>query len=281
MDNRGNQFVWVPIPNAIYDVVTEITNGSYTPMAVLQTNSSTNYEGIFYSFDGTTAVRSEMYNNKEPTVLSTDFITADETKGFALIKKYITGMANKTEDEIKISWTNQLQEEYNRLIRQISKYGGFWISRYEASYDVTQSNLASIAGVKSTTADETNTHTWYGLYQKIKDYSHSSNYSSSMIWGSQYDAMMNWMARNGIPVGTNATRKNISQITGNPKYPDKLNNIYDLYGCSCEWTQEAYLYGGGRHVRNPAGFNLTHSYGFETPYRTASNDSSRITLYMN
>ena len=72
-----------------------------------------------------------------------------------------------------------------------------------------------------------------------------------MIWGSQYDAMMSWMAKNGITIGTvtvmDGTERNVGnnatngqRITGNPKYNDKLNNVIDIYGNSFELTLEAY-----------------------------------------
>ena len=59
--------------------------------------------------------------------------------------------------------------------------------------------------------------------------------------------MMNWMAKNGITVGTNTvmsgTARNVGnnatngrRITGNPKYNDKLNNVIDIYGNLYEWT---------------------------------------------
>ena len=49
-----------------------------------------------------------------------------------------------------------------------------------------------------------------------------------MIWGSQYDAVMNWMAKQGIDVGSkNENKTNKTEITG--KYiTDVLINIYDL-----------------------------------------------------
>lgn len=201
MDNRGNQFVWVPVPNVVYDGTTTIESGSYTPMAEFQSNSNTNYKGIFYQFDGTTATRNDISFNEPAVATKSDYILDDETKGLSLIKKYILGMENNTDDEIKTQWANQLQKEYNELIKSVQKYEGFWISRYEASYDINYNKLSSIAGAKSATANDDNTKTWYGLYQKIKDFSKSNNYKSIMLYGSQYLAMSNWMARCGIPVG--------------------------------------------------------------------------------
>lgn len=201
MDNRGNQFVWVPVPNVVYDETTEIESGIYTPMAVLKTNSTTDYKGILYTFEGSTASRHQSSNNVEPSTVKYDFTTDDEEQGFALLRRYISGMDNKTDEEIRTAWTNQLQKEYNDLINSISKYGGFWIGRYEISYDNNKNRLASIAGVKSASASEENTKTWYGIYQKIKDFSKNTSFNSTMIYGSQFNAMLNWMSKDGIPVG--------------------------------------------------------------------------------
>ena len=73
-----------------------------------------------------------------------------------------------------------------------------------------------------------------------------------MIWGSQYDAIMNWMKSNNINVTSTTptdlsigtTSKNTTGATGVPNNrqtvsKDKLSNIYDLLGCCYEWTQEA------------------------------------------
>lgn len=87
------------------------------------------------------------------------------------------------------------------------------------------------------------------------------------------------LAQDGIIV--EGTSRNISKITGNPNYNDKLKNIYDLYGCSYEWTQSAYQYAGGRSLFSYGYNTITSVYGFETPDRDSDNDSSRITIYMN
>ena len=47
-DENGNQFVWVPVDNAIKNPSTNITE-QYTPMAMNQTGKNSKYyEGIFY-----------------------------------------------------------------------------------------------------------------------------------------------------------------------------------------------------------------------------------------
>ena len=60
---------------------------------------------------------------------------------------------------------------------------------------------------------------WYGLYTKCKDYATKNNVSSSvgssMIWGSQYDAMMNWMQKNNVNViAEDDTKRSTFEQTG-------------------------------------------------------------------
>lgn len=80
------------------------------------------------------------------------------------------------------------------------------------------------------------------------------------------------------------TSRNKSNISGNPKYNDKIKNICDLYGGLGEWTQEAYLYGGGRQLRAHSGTSIATGYGFSRPFEIEENNasirSSRITIYL-
>lgn len=176
--------------------------------------------------------------------------------GYNLLKKYITEYKEKDLDKeedrnsIKTSWKSRINTEYTAMVTKVNASKGFWVGRYETSYDIRLDKVASIAGARSRTADaaeSTGMRTWYGLYQKQKDFAGSSNYTSSMIWGSQYDAMMNWMAKNKNTVGTansDNTNKDYRYITGSiaaTSYAnDKINNVVDLYGCAYEWTAEAY-----------------------------------------
>jgi hypothetical protein len=102
-----------------------------------------------------------------------------------------------------------------------------------------------------------------------------------MIWGCQYDAMMNWMAKNGVTVGSSTimgnTIKNTTTVTGNPNFNDKLKNVYDIYGGGNEYTLEAASY-EGRAIR---GANSAPSHrGYGEPDSSTSTQA-RITLYIN
>ena len=174
------------------------------------------------------------------------------------------------------------------MIASVLKYKGFYVARYEAGLDKTTNEVvfknASVEANNVTTADASNSETssWYGLYKKIKTFTTDSDkVVSSMIWGSQYDAMMNWMAKNGKTVGTsNSSIYNNTTTTGN-KSTDVVNNVYDLYGCHDEWTLEACntvyrAYRGGYLSSN----NSPASRGYYPPDYTYDFSSSRPTLYI-
>ena len=102
-----------------------------------------------------------------------------------------------------------------------------------------------------------------------------------MIWGSQYDAMMNWMAKNRNTVrNAESSKRNSGTVTGSePK--DVINNVYDLYGCHYEWTLEARNT-DFRVIRGGyLGDFFAPSYrNFNNPGSTYSYSSSRATLYI-
>lgn len=177
------------------------------------------------------------------------------------------------------------------MIESVLKYRGFYVARYEAGLDKETGAIvfknASIEENNTITTDASNleTNSWYGLYKKIKTFATSENEDdmvvSSMIWGSQYDAMMNWMAKTGNNVGTiDENNKNKEKITGKFEN-DKINNIYDLRGCHYEWTMEASgenLRGfrGGAFGPNYSPANRRNDY----PKEKVSYHSSRATLYI-
>ena len=200
-----SEFVWVPV-------------GDITKMATLKEGSQTNYRGILYDWisdqTGKTAYSWSASRFREPDNLGTNYDNVSN----------ITG------------WTSTLyQEEYNKMVASVSKYGGFYVGRYETSFNGTTPQ--SKRGETSATAADSS-QAWYGLYNKQKNYSVGST-KGQMIWGSQYDAMLKWMQENSINVtSTTGTTRNQGTTTGTVE-SDKLNNIYDILGNRREWTAEA------------------------------------------
>ena len=281
---KGSEFVWVPVDDVVLDTSRDAdlpkssdagtsSGKTYTPMAVQVGND---YKGILYNFSGSNGyLRYESNANYQGG--------SSEWREPDVVSSYDGGNSDTVDGKIT---TTKLTTEYNAMIASILKYKGFYVARYEAGLDKTTNEVvfknASVAANNVTTTDAVNseTNSWYGLYKKIKTFTTASDkVVSSMIWGSQYDAMMNWMSKTGKTVGTSGgSKRNTETVTGKNSN-DVINNIYDIYGCHREWTLEAIdtkyrAYRGGTYDSSLSPAFRDNSY----PYGTYFGNSSRATL---
>lgn len=227
-DEEENQFVWIPVDD-INDIAKETSNE----------NGNTNYEGKLYDFKSTSAKEKDGYgvgteSNREPDIIS------DDNNGDNLyIINNLLGTTYLNSSELK----NTLQEDYNTIIKSISTYHGFYVGRYEISK--SSNNIAQSKPDNTVLTTETGSaNKWYGLYAYGKTYN-TSSVGSSMIWGSQYDAMMRWMQKERIDVTDIGTSN------------QTLKNIYDLCDGYYELTLEAS--GENRVARGVSDSDSTNS----------------------
>ena len=220
MQETYDQFVWVPVKNAILDlsstysglddagirskVQEQINVGKY-PMAI-KTNTAGDYIGVLYEFsevteNNTTYVK--VIPNSNWTPKSTTFREpaglADEDTETNL--KQINGILN-TSYNSTTSFEIALQSQYNEMVKKVEEKGGFWVGRYETSSmsnsttgNYIASNRIQVSSKRNTT-NGINKVTWYRMYAQQKLYSElalENKTTSSMIWGSQYDQIMIWM----------------------------------------------------------------------------------------
>ncbi len=230
MDENGNNFVWVPVPN--------------------------NVKG-----------------KNEDTVILNRYDT--DTKYY----KDVLEFKNISEFEKKI------KNDYKSILECINKYKGFYIGRYETS--INKDGVAqSIANIEAANSTNPNIKNWYKLYKIQTEFiKENENIISTMISGCQYDLMIDWMSRTGIAVNSENPEEKIvrnrTEKTGNNKYEDILNNIYDIYGCNYEWTLEAD--GMEKRVERGGNFDIKKSPDNREgryPDNQNGQDSSRITLCM-
>ncbi len=194
---------------------------------------------------------------------------------------------------ISLDGDNGIKSEFLKMATSVAKYGGFWVGRYESSLVINKTR--QLAGQTSMNASQDTSKMWYGLYTRQKNFasdnSITGSVASQMICGSQYDAMMNWMAGDSIIDVTAYPPKsdviyNTSRVTGATKngsdtINDKLKNVYDLTGNSFEWTQEAGS--TGNRVSRGGCFSDSYSPSYRiggNPTGTGGTYGSRLSLYV-
>ena len=303
-DKNGSQFVWIPVSDI--NEMAQCANVSATSLCDLElqgnelkctTHNSTEIVGKLYAtetgenFGTVNTTYNPNTGLREPAVVTgNSFGTGTsydgETNNLSIIKENYT-----TEEFLK-----DLKIQYKEMATSVAKYKGFYVGRYELGLEgdtpVSKNASTEENRTKVTTADGENSKTnmWYGLYKKCLEYKvpeiNNSSVTSSMIWGSQYDAMLNFMKRRGeessIMSTNNSSIENSSYVTGAER-TDKIKNIFDLFGCHFEWTLEAnFIY--YRVIRGSdidGDKSLSYRYNYPCyPTTTNFSISSRLTLYI-
>ena len=254
----GNEFVWIPVDK---DTLSPIgtTNKAMA--------NSAGTQGTLYKISSTG-------NNvgTEPTLLSS--YDTDEQ-----YYKTILGYNSSTD------FGNAITSSYTSMIASVKLYGGFYVGRYEMGQG--SGNYSKI-GITPTSAYDSETSTWYRLYKKANEYTIKTSVKSQMIWGSQYDAMLNFALSNGndsskVDVNTNGNHSGRLLKTGTWTGSDSINNIFDLEGNLFEWTQEASstsgrVYRGGVFISDDT-ISPSNRFNYG-PFYTDNIDGSRLGLYI-
>ena len=292
--DNGSEFVWVPVPD-INSMAQCSTAGGNCNLQLegetlkCTTHNSTEIVGKLYSTD----TGNNSIDNSANTTYNAN--SGLREPAYLTNSSYADGSSYNT---IGLQLSD-MQTDYKNMAMNVARYGGFYVGRYETSLsDANESSAGTTGtaqskqGVMPTSAGNSATSRWYGLYSKQnKTYTETNNsVESSMIWGSQYDRIINW-----IKEGTNGTEKakltnkslgNNSTgsvtTTGNSSYSnDSINNIRDLGGNLYEWTLEAcntyYRVGRGGLCNNT--YSPSHRDG-SSPNYPGSSYGSRLTLYV-
>ena len=177
--------------------------------------------------------------------------------------------------------------EYNLMKTSVETNNGFYVARFEAS-EGTGSKAESKPGVEpwryiawGNSMTEIGTEGAVAKSQNMYTVKNTYGVTSTLIYGAQWDAIMNWLD----PKYSTATAEDpcdpesivVKSEYGNHSGDvancgaydnDKLKNIYDLCGNLGEWTMEAYS--SGDRVSRGGDFSVS---GSEYPV-SFRNDSS-------
>ena len=288
-DDSGNEWVWIPVDSTTLGKMVETSTEAKT---LCGTTGETAVTTNKYSKTITIGKDSDTETISRPGTTSSyrepDLVVGDNGTSYDAKDTYYKTILGETGTKEQLA--KLFVAEYNEMITSISKYGGFYIGRYELSGTVTDPTEKS--GV---TLTKTN---WYNLYNACRSskLQASDKVKTQMIWGIQWDVACDFIANKGdqknikdssawgnysnyntannYTEGTAEYEKNAGskQDTGSSENW-KANNIYDLAGNCYEWTQEAYNTGfrasRGGSCGNPGS-------GYPASERSAYSPSSSV-----
>ena len=277
-DDSGNEWVWIPVPDitVMCDTsnTTEYTLCGTTGETAVKTKlysktitigTDSNTTTISRTMTRTTPGASKIGDDREPDLIVGDYGGSNDAK-----EEYYKTILGDTGTKEQLA--QLFVDEYKAMIESVSKYGGFYIGRYELSS----------AGVQQDKKPLTNTN-WYSLYNVCRGskLQASDKVKTQMIWGCQWDVTMNWLISSGAKTSDEINTDSSSwgnygdtsvkdedgttvlkasgeerQLNTGATTFTMANNMYDLAGNVSEWTQEAgstgnrncrgsYYYGSG------------------------------------
>ncbi|MEI3356307.1 MAG: hypothetical protein V8R81_04485 [Clostridia bacterium] len=288
--DNGSEFVWVPVTD-INSMAQCSTAGENCNLqledGVLKCKTHNDNEEII----------GKLYATVQGENFGTVNTIYDANNGFrepAILTGNSSGTGNDYDNNLEYNNNlfslEDLKTDYKNMATSVAKYGEFYVGRYETSLSEAKNGKAqSKQVVIPTSAANSGTSMWYGLYTiQNKTYIGTNNsVESSMIWGSQYDAIINWV-KNGTDkekisitsLGNNSSGSVVT--TGMDTFSnDSINSIRDLCGNLSEWTLEAY--GNGNRIYRGGYYNSKVSPGARysnSTYGTSNNFGSRMSLYI-
>lgn len=265
---KENQFVWVPVnnPDTLFVdqnqalTLPDVTTERYSKF-IIRDADKTEYSQDIPSGAGI----------REPDTLR-DYDTQKEYCYDILGFYAPTDMAQAFVDD------------YKTMSDSLKKYHGFYIGRYELTGNVDNPTVKPGKPIVL--------QNWYNLYKASKKVVGAQTVRSTMIYGIQWDATMEWLKntkfkndKDKVDVDSsswgNYTNTAVEDTGSNPKY--EANKIFDLAGNCFEATQEAF-FSGSRIFRGGAHNNSVPASGrgaLGPNYDMYDYNGTRAVIYFN
>ena len=188
-DQNNNEWVWVEVPKTTVfsgltiDTSKELTEQNYNDIKNKLINYAATYRGLYsdewYAMDGNTLVKA-----------STSNLTDEQKK--------LKNGCGLTYDEYKMA--------YQKMLKSVYTYGGFWMGRYEAGIEGSIENLAKSRnshkdieiGISPKAIIQKDAIPYNYIYCSeaqalAKEITPDNNYSSSLMFGIQWDLICKFL----------------------------------------------------------------------------------------
>ena len=299
-DEKNNEWVWIPVDKTTLATMYEESSDEKT---LCGTTGETAVKTKIYSKSitiGTDSNKTTKSRTRPGTAANWQYREPDLVVGYDGANYDAEDTYYKTilgETGTKEQLAQLFVDEYKAMIESVSKYGGFYIGRYELSE----------AGVQKEKATLTSTN-WYDLYKKCTELQASDKVKTQMIWGCQWDITMNWLISSGAKTSDEVNKDSSSwgnykgtsvkaddgttvlkasgeerQLNTGKTTFTMANNIYDLAGNCSEWTQEAsdtYCRAGrGGYYNGGSSFPASDRFGSDPD--DSGDDSGRFSSHFN
>ncbi len=278
-NNRGNQYVWVPVGNGIKKsdgTTVDITLGRYTFA------DGTNDKGT----DGTVLAKGTPILKQNAENYTQEVLINSLYKELSTSR---TGVASSGKDGLNTTALN-----LRGFIDSVKANGGYYIARYEASYGTDKKANSKVSNSYSETTVPTTEGTLWNFITQINAATASRNLytavSSDLINGYAWNTAIVYIQNfSGDTDYSRQDAKSInSSLTNTGVNRDEVCKINDMASNTMELTTE-YSTDAGSSIANPCtdmggiydgGHTYTSYRGSYSATNNSFNRSFRVTLYM-
>ena len=314
-DKNNNEWVWVEVPKATafsgltIDTTQELTEQNYNDIK----DKLITYVGV-YRKGSATQTRNDWKD--EWYAKDGELLVTASTQNLTEEQKTLNNGCGLTYEEYKSA--------YQKMLKSVYTYGGFWIGRYEAGIEGTttettnarKSHTTVTIGSSPKAISQKDAIPYNYVYCSeaqvlAKEMTPNSNYTSSLMFGIQWDLVCKFLEVKGKLTTANINSdsitwgnySNVTRIissdkakqstdygntwtaitgtkpasivlltTGTSEETNKMN-IYDFAGNEWEWTLEQ-----SSNSNNPCAYRGGSYYGFGSDYPASYRDSGGTTI---
>ena len=264
-NNRGNQYVWVPVGNGIKKsdgTTVDITLGRYT-FANGTSDKDTNGNVLA---EGTPTLKQDAANYTQEVVINSYY------KELATSR---TGVASSGADGLNTTALN-----LEGFVDSVKANGGYYIARYEASYGTDGKANSKVSNTYETSAPNKEGQLWNNitqinaatasrnLYTGVNsDLINSYAWDTAIVYIQNFSGVTDYSKQDGNSINSSLTNTGVNG--------DEKCKINDMASNTREWTTEYCTNTGSRYA-----IPCTYRGGIcsLSSYYTASRDSNYATI---